>query len=121
LDTANGQIGEKQLEWLDKDLQGATQTHKVVVMHYPPYVGSIGSLFQLSSEEEAIYFKDLMYKRNVAAVFAGHYHGYIDTVIGRTRYVVTGGANTILDPGNGSHYIKVNVTPSALTLSHKPI
>jgi len=113
LDTANGQIGEKQLQWLDSDLKASTKPFKIVVMHYPPYVGAIGSIFQLSSEEEAAIFKDMLNQDGANLMLAGHYHGYIDNTIGRARFIVSGGGNTILDSGN-AHYLKITVSPSGL-------
>lgn len=121
VDTANGQIGERQLDWLERDLAAATQTHKVVIMHYPPYVGNIGSIFQLSSEEESAVLKDMMYKYNVKLLIAGHYHGFNEATIGRTRFIVSGGGNNILDPGNNSHYLRITVTPTDLIVDKKSL
>ena len=114
LDTANGTFGVEQLNWLRDDLNRNSLPIKVVVMHYPVYVGEFSSIYKLSSDEEATVFKNIMHQYGVQLVISGHYHGSADTTIGGTRYLVTGTCNTITDPGQHSHYVKVMVTNGVL-------
>ncbi len=107
LDTANGVFGEEQLNWLKSDLAATNKTIKVVVTHFPLYTGPFSSIYKLSSDEEATYFKMIMEDNRVSLVITGHYHGFVDKMIGSTRYIVTGGCNNILDPGESSHYVKI--------------
>ncbi len=117
LDSANGTFGVKQLEWLEKDLKNSSARHTIVITHFPPWVGNFSSLFKLSSEEEASIFKDILYRYNVDYMFSAHYHGYQKTKIGKTTYIVSGGANGVLDPGEFKHYIRVTVNGNDLKVS----
>lgn len=115
LDSANGVFGERQIEWLERDLAAATQTHKIVVTHFPIWNGTFSSIFKLASEEEAAIIKDMMNRYNVSIVFSGHYHGYSETELGGVKYIVTGGANDLIDPGNSQHYFEVTVNGSTIS------
>ncbi len=114
LDSANGVLGERQLEWLKNDLASATQTHKVVVSHYPPWIGKFSSMFKMGSEEEAAILKDILSQNNVNFMFSGHYHGYDEIVLGATTYVVTGGMNNLIDPGQSKNFVRVSVEGSSI-------
>ncbi len=109
LDTANGVMGKTQMEWFENDLRNNTRAHKVVVTHFPPWNGNFSSIYRMSSEEEAAIFKDICYRYNVDLVLSGHYHGFESIDIGRTKYIVTGGANGRLDLGQKSNYVRVTV------------
>ncbi len=116
LDTANGAFGEDQLHWLTDDLNRNTLPNKVVIMHFPIYIGEFSSLYKISSDEEATIFKNIMHKFGVNLVISGHYHGYGEKFIGGTRYIVTGACNNILDIGNRSGYVKVTVSGTDLSI-----
>lgn len=120
IDTANGTIGEKQLRWLENDLRAATQEHKIVMAHFPPWNGNVSSLFKLASEEEAAVLKTILYETGVDIMFGGHYHGYNETIIGGVKYIVTGGANDLIDPGNKQHFFRVHVNGSNLRTEFVP-
>lgn len=119
LDSGNGVLGEPQLNWLKSDLAATTQPHKIVVSHYPPISGGFDNVFKMSSEEEAAILKDILHKNNVSYMFSGHYHGYRELKLGNTTYVITGAVNTVLDPGNDKHFIRVKVNGNAI--SHQKI
>lgn len=110
MDSANGVFGQEQLDWLRSELAASSKALKIVVTHFPLFVGEFSSIFKHASDEEVTLFKSIMQDYNVKLVLAGHYHGYADKTIGVTRYIVTGGCNNILDFGQISHYIKVTVT-----------
>lgn len=112
LDTANGVMGKTQMEWFENDLRSNTRPHIVVVTHFPPWNGSFSSIYRMSSEEEAAIFKDICYRYNVELVLSGHYHGFEAIELGRTKFIVSGGANTRLDLGQKSNYIRVRVNGS---------
>ncbi len=114
LDSANGVFGEKQLSWLEEDLKAATQTHKIVLTHYPIWNGNFTSVFKLASEEEAAIVKDMLSRYSVNIMFAGHYHGYNEIELGGVKYIVTGGANDLIDPGNHQNYVEVTVNGNSL-------
>lgn len=115
IDSANGMLGEKQLTWLEEDLRSTSQPLKVVVTHFPVFDGYFGGLFRLDSDEEIAILKTILYKYNVNLMFSGHYHGYESIVIGRTRYIVTGGANDLQDIGEFQHFVRVVVNGNTIT------
>lgn len=110
LDSANGTFGEKQLNWLRRELMGDTSTLKVVATHFPIFSGVFSGIFKLSSDEEASVFKAMMSEFGVDLVLAGHYHGHSERTVGGTRYIVSGACNNILDPGERMQYLKIIVT-----------
>lgn len=114
LDSGNGLLGEGQLEWLRQDLAQTTQPHKIVVSHYPPWIGRFSSIFKMSSEEEAAVLKDILNSYGVELMFSGHYHGYDEVVLNSTRYIVTGGMNNLIDFGNQKNYVRVFVEGSSI-------
>lgn len=115
LDTANGLFGEEQLNWLRDDLTATTKAVKIVVMHFPIFIGEFSSLYKISSDEEATIFKSIMNEFRVNLVISGHYHGFGDKDIGGTKYVVTGATNSITELGHRSQYLKVTVTTSGVS------
>ncbi|MDB2426056.1 metallophosphoesterase, partial [bacterium] len=116
LDSANGILGEAQLEWLKDDLASTSQPVKIVVTHYSPWTGRFLKLWAMSSDEEAAILKDIAYTYDVNLVLAGHYHGYINHIIGRTQYVTTGGVNKLIDFGESKHFIRVLVNGSDVSV-----
>lgn len=109
LDSANGVLGKRQLDWLRQDLVQSSAAIKIVVSHYPPWVGRFSSLFKMGSDEEAALLKDILYEHRVDLMFSGHFHGYEEITIGCTKYVVTGGMNNLIDPGEKKNYVRVYV------------
>lgn len=115
LDSGNGTLGEAQLNWLKNDLAGTSQPIKVVVSHYSPISGGLDNLFKLSSEEECAVLKNILHKNNVNYMVAGHYHGFREANLGNTTYIVTGGVNSFLDPGNNNHFVRFVVNGNSIT------
>lgn len=120
IDSANGVLGERQLSWIERDLQEATQEHKIVISHFPPWNGSFGSLYKMASEEESAILKDILHRTGVKIMFSGHYHGHNEIEIGGVKYIVTGGANDLIDIGNSQHYFRVHVNGSIMTTEYIP-
>jgi len=115
LDTANGTFGEQQLEWLKLDLSTTAQTLKIVVFHFPIVKGEFSTIYKIASDEEATIFKSIMRQYGVQLVISGHYHGYGDSTIGGTRYIVSGACNNILEIGGTPEYVKVSINGSSIT------
>jgi hypothetical protein len=74
----------------------------------------------MASEEEAAILKDILNRTEVDIMFASHYHGYNETVIGGVKYIVTGGANDIIDIGNRQHFFRVRVNGTEMTTEYIP-
>lgn len=83
--TSNGQIGEKQLNWLDNELENSKKDTVLIFMHVPllePYNSPNHRLLDADKMEEIIN----KYK-NPIGVFQGHYHGAKITQKGNILYV----------------------------------
>lgn len=115
LDTANGLVGRRQLDWLKEDLETTTQPIKIVVAHFPAYNGTFSGIYRLNSDEEVNLLQNIFYENNVNYYISGHYHGYASKKIGRTTYIVTGGANNLLDPGEYKHFVRFTVSDNIIT------
>ena len=68
----------------------------------------------MASDEESAILKDILHRHQVKVMFAGHYHGYNETSIGDVKYIVTGGANDLIDPGNAQHFFRVHIEGETL-------
>ena len=116
LDSAEGVLGKRQLDWLKNDLSSTSQPIKVIVSHFSVHTGQFQSIWRMSSDEESSILKKIAYDHNVALVVGGHFHGYKNKTIGRTLYVTTGGANRIVDPGQTKHYVRVTISGTNLSV-----
>lgn len=116
IDTANGVIGKKQLNWLRQDLASTSQSVKIIVSHFSPYTGEFQQVWRLSSEEETAILKDIANTYNVSLVIAGHYHGFVQKRIHNTIYLTTGGVNKVIDVGEKKHYVRVRVNATNISI-----
>ncbi|KRM44079.1 Ser Thr phosphatase family protein [Lentilactobacillus parafarraginis DSM 18390 = JCM 14109] len=87
-DIEQGYLDQRQLEWLDNQLQAATKP-AIIFMHHPLYGPSLGNMKYsiLQNGDELLKILD---KHNVKAIFAGHVHF-------STSYVVHGILNVVAD------------------------
>jgi hypothetical protein len=116
IDSGNGILGQTQLNWIEEDLKANTRPHIVMVTHFPPWNGYFSSIYKMSSDEEAAILKDLCYRYSVDIVAAGHFHGYEEHDIGRTKFIVSGGANDLIDLGQRMNYVRVRVNGDTMTV-----
>lgn len=96
----------------DVDLSG--YRHTFVFFHIPP---PISPTFKARTFEGAEGFMDLFDELGIEYVFAGDYHGYLQSKRGKTTYIITGGggANLVASPGKEFyHAVAVNVTPESV-------
>lgn len=87
LDTANGSIGVDQLESFEK-LAKADSRPKIVLSHYPIYLGGL-DLFKFQNTQERDNLIKIMAKNNVKQVFEGHAHTNYDVDNGAFHESVT--------------------------------
>ena len=99
IDTATGDIGEKQMEWLTKELKGNRQPLLFVISHMPIYGGLQGK-YEFPKTQERVELINLFEKYEVDFVLEGHYHGFVDITVNGVRYITSGSFNeTLLDSG----------------------
>ena len=99
IDSASGEIGEKQMEWIKAELKANKQPLLFVVSHMPIYGGSHG-IYEFPKSEDRDRLIELFEKYEVDYVLEGHYHGYVDIDINGVRYITSGSfSDGLLDSG----------------------
>lgn len=91
LDSADGMVGEKQIEWLDTQLTKSQATHKIILSHYLPVIPGQRTYLKLANEVEAARLMKLVSRHKVHSWMGGHYHSFIQDQIEQVNYVVAGG------------------------------
>ncbi len=110
LDTANGYVGDSQMNWLENELQKSSLPIKIIATHDPIYMGTTRSLWQLASDEEGAKLKYLAKKYGVKAFLGGHFHGFAENIVDDIFYLVTGGINRTQDGPYKNHFYRMTVT-----------
>lgn len=110
LDTADGTIGEDQMEWLESQLAEPWTGHTFLCQHYPP-IGP--NYLRLAVQDEATHLMRLARTHRVTAVLAGHYHSYLNREVAGTDYVIAGGGGgRRMDPIRDHFFVLVKVDGS---------
>ena len=120
-ETANGQLGEEQFQWLEQQLESCTESNVFVFLHRPlfPVDGAIGSsLDDDPSERDRIHKLFVRHRKIIRGVFAGHEHLYSFQDRDGIPYYITGGGGAPLymapELGGFHHYLLVRVTGSQI-------
>lgn len=122
----NYQPGSEQYQFLEQDLTNSSRPFKVFLGHHPAY----SSGFHGSTKKMQVYLQPLFEKHGVQVIFAGHDHDYERTIVNGITYVVSGGGGAPLHGQEYSrsnpkslvfikrhNFVRVDVTPSTLTLT----
>lgn len=89
LDTASGDIGQSQFDWLQREL--ATRIPiTFVASHYPIYDGVTPIIWRLSSLEERYKLTSILDQGGIFAYLAGHIHGYKENRVARFKHFIAG-------------------------------
>lgn len=120
-------IAGKQLEWLKQDLDKSRRAkHKFVFMHRPMYPvdGHTGQCLDAHPKERDE-LHAMFVRNHVTAVFAGHEHLFDQMTKDGVRYVITGGASTLLFPsflgtGDYNHFVLVSVKGDKVEMKAVP-
>lgn len=125
-----GEVGEKQIEWLKKDLEeNKTADNIFTFMHRPMYFGSdvkedmteseFGKGTSWAKEDELKTVEKLFQNYKVKYVFAGHIHMYsVLEKDGLIHYVTGGGGAESVAPQKGgfAHYLLVRVNGAKVSI-----
>ncbi len=99
IDTASGEVGQRQMEWLRRELKENKQPLLFVITHMPIYCGSHG-IYEFPKSQEREELISLFEKYEVDYVLEGHYHGYADIESNGVRYITSGSfSDGLLDSG----------------------
>lgn len=108
IDSACGEVGEKQLEWLKQELRTNKQPLLFVISHYPVY-GGLQGVYEFVKSEERLKLIELFEKYEVDYVLEGHYHGYVNLTVGNVHYITSGSfSEGLLDSGE-RHFLLFSV------------
>jgi len=99
IDSASGQIGQGQMEWIKRELRLNKQPLLFVISHMPIYGGE-HSFYEFPESEDRQELIELFEKYEVDYVLEGHYHGYVDIQVNGVRYITSGSfSKGLLDSG----------------------
>ena len=101
--TANGQIDEKQLKWLDRELSKSKNDVVLIFSHVPLVEPLHSENHRLLNADEVL--KVINKYKNPIAVFSGHYHTTKITQMGNVLHVST---PSLVSYPNAFRIIKVN-------------
>jgi 3',5'-cyclic AMP phosphodiesterase CpdA len=69
-----GEVGAKQLQWLDRQLAAAPARPTIVFMHHPPFPTGIGHMDAINCRDGAEVAAIVARHRQVERVLCGHHH-----------------------------------------------
>ena len=101
--TANGQIDETQLKWLDKELSRSKNDVVLIFMHYPLVEPLHSESHRVLNADEVL--KVINKYKNPIAIFSGHYHTTKITQLGNVLHVST---PSLVSYPNAFRIVKVN-------------
>jgi Icc protein len=94
LDTAGGELGATQFDWLEYELADTTASAKLIGTHYALFDGATPIIWRLPSGAERYKLLSLMRDHGVPAYVSGHLHGFRHTTIGGTEHFIVGAMGT---------------------------
>jgi len=108
IDSASNEIGDRQMEWIKKELKTNKQPLLFVVSHVPIYGGSHDN-YDFPKSEERAKLIDLFEKYEVDYVLEGHYHSYVDITDNSVRYITSGSFSDGLLNSGERHFLLFRV------------
>jgi hypothetical protein len=91
LDTADGNVGREQTQWLEGELKKPGPMNTFLISHYLPVIPGERTYLKLANEKEAIHLMKLATNHGVRGWMGAHYHSYIVERIEGVDYLVAGG------------------------------
>jgi hypothetical protein len=104
LDTAEGDLGQVQFDWLEQQLAADTLP-KVIGTHFPVYDGLTPIMWRLASSEERYKLMSLLRNHNVRAIVAGHIHGWRHTEIEGVEHFICALPASGMDYGSPGYLV----------------
>jgi len=126
LDNAEGELGDKQFDWLEKQLKlGKDYENIFVALHKPPFDPYQQDWYNMDNMPWAYRFRKLCAQHKVKMVFAGHRHMFKHERFDGVDYIVAGGGGMITEipesEGGFLHYIRVLVNHDYVTFEVRKI
>ncbi len=126
LDSSDKKIGNKQLKWLEKELQKSQKyTNRFVITHVPlydPRYGKYAKGHSLKSPKKIKKLNNLLDIYRVNMIFCSHIHFYYQGFWQKTPFIITGGAGAPLKKyKDNGFYNFVKVTVKGKEIKYKVI
>ncbi len=119
IDTASGDLGSTQFNWLEEQLALPTSARFTFVgSHYPVYDGITPLMWRLGSVEERYKLSSLLNRSNVYAFVAGHLHTFESAQVGQVRHFITGSMYPYELDGGEHGYLLFNYKNGEMTSRH---
>jgi predicted phosphodiesterase len=112
VDSANGTLGRKQKEWLERVLKSKTESLCCVMTHFEFFSTGLGEEQQYTDIEEVYYLMHLFETTGVNYVFMGHSHEADYRKINNVNYL---NLSDFIADGLPKFFIRVNVDHGAIT------
>ena len=127
-ESAGGQLGQQQVQWLEQQVETCPQRNLFFFMHRPlfPVDGGIGSsLDAYPAERDRVHNLFVRNREKVQGVFAGHEHIYNFQVRDGVPYYTSGGAGAPLyappELGGFHHFLLVHVDDNKVKVELKKV
>jgi len=115
IDTADGEIGEEQMEWIKTELKSNKQPLLFVISHMPIYGGEHNG-YEFPRTEERTALIELFEKYEVNYVLEGHYHAFVEEVVNGVHYITSGSfSEGLLDAGQ-RHFLLFRIYGPSVTI-----
>ena len=117
----DGQLGERQLAWLDSVLSNLAGRDVLIMQHHPPFSTGLEQMDAMGLTDAQAEDTVLERHRNVVGVLCGHLHRFITSPIGNTVAICapSTGAQLALEIGDG-HPAYTDETPAMLLHLMRP-
>lgn len=112
LDSGNGTIGSKQLEWLETRLEENRTRHRFcIVFSHVNFFREHHTFSANPLVDELHVLMDLFYRHSVDAVIMGHDHNRSEEFFGRTHYITL---DALLDGFEDASYLRLEIKKGKL-------
>jgi len=104
LDTAEGELGQEQFDWLERELAGDSLV-KIVGTHFPIYDGPTPIMWRLASNEERSKLSSMLVRHHVHSIVSGHIHGWRYTEIQGVNHFICALPDVGMDYGQPGYLL----------------
>lgn len=112
LDSGNGTIGSRQLEWLKNQLENERKNHRFcIVFSHVNFFREHRTVSSNPLVDELHVLLDLFYKHSVDMVIMGHDHHRSEEIFGKTRYITL---DAFFDGFEDASYLKLEIKTNKL-------
>ncbi|MFH1288374.1 MAG: metallophosphoesterase [bacterium] len=110
IDNSKGIFTKENFKWLEKDISENSKKQIMVFMHKPLFDPRPGENHVMDNKQDAWHLEEILLKKRIKYVFAGHIHAYYnETRKGIKYYITAGGGAKLVSDESFYHYLLVKV------------